>query len=35
LGIHFRFADTAGARMGEQVADWALDHYFRPVNRSD
>jgi hypothetical protein len=35
LGIHFRFADTGGARMGQQVADWALDHYFRPVNRRD
>jgi hypothetical protein len=31
LGIHFRFADTGGVRMGEQVADWSLDRYFRPV----
>lgn len=31
LGIHFRFADTAAARMGQQVARYALDHYFRPV----
>jgi hypothetical protein len=28
LGIHFRFADTAAAKMGQQVADYALDHYF-------
>jgi hypothetical protein len=32
LGFHFRFADTAGAQMGQQVAKWALDHYFRPVH---
>ena len=30
LGLHFRFADTAAARMGQQVADYALDHYFGP-----
>jgi hypothetical protein len=30
LGIHFRFADTGGVDMGQQVADWALDHYFGP-----
>jgi hypothetical protein len=28
LGIHFRFADTGGVKMGQRVADWALDHYF-------
>lgn len=28
LGIHFRFADTAGVNMGNQVADWAMNHYF-------
>ena len=32
LGIHFRFADTAGARMGQQVARYALDHYFQPLS---
>jgi hypothetical protein len=32
LGIHFRFADTAGVRMGKQVADWALDHYFERID---
>ena len=26
-----RTADTRGARMGQQVAEWALDHYFRPA----
>jgi hypothetical protein len=31
LGIHFRTADTAGAHMGQRVADWALTHYFRPT----
>ncbi len=31
LGIHFRFADTRGAEMGVQVAEWALDRYFRPT----
>jgi hypothetical protein len=33
LGFHFRTADTRGARMGQQVAEWALDHYFGPVGR--
>jgi hypothetical protein len=32
LGIHFRFADTAGVKMGNQVADWGLDHYFGPLD---
>jgi len=31
LGIHYRFADTLGLRMGQQVADWAADRYFHPV----
>jgi hypothetical protein len=31
LGIHFRTADTRGVDMGHHVADWALDHYFQPV----
>jgi hypothetical protein len=30
LGYHFRFADTTGARLGQQVGDYALDHYFEP-----
>jgi len=33
LGYHFRTADTRGARMGQQVAEWALDRYFGPVGR--
>jgi hypothetical protein len=33
LGIHFRTADVRGAQMGQHVADWALDHYFQPVNQ--
>jgi hypothetical protein len=31
LGIHFRTADTAGVKMGQHVANWALGHYFRPL----
>jgi hypothetical protein len=30
-GIHFRTADVVGNRMGKQVGDWALDHYFHPA----
>jgi hypothetical protein len=33
LGIHFRTADVRGAQVGQQVADWALNHYFQPVNQ--
>ena len=29
-GIHFRTADVLGITVGEQVANWALDHYFMP-----
>ncbi len=35
LGIHFRFADTAGVDMGQRVADWALDHYFGALGHRD
>jgi hypothetical protein len=31
LGIHFRFADTAGLKMGQRVANWVLDHAFQPI----
>ena len=31
LGIHFRTADRVAIRMGTQVADWGLDHYFEPT----
>jgi len=30
-GIHFRTADEVGNMMGMQIADWGLDHYFRPA----
>lgn len=29
-GIHFRTADVVALAMGKQVANWALDRYFRP-----
>ena len=32
LGIDFRHSDKLGVRMGHQVADWALDHYFQPLH---
>lgn len=32
LGIHFRTADVKGLAMGQQVADYALDHYFQPTD---
>jgi hypothetical protein len=28
-GIHFRFADTVAMAQGQQVADWAMDRYFK------
>jgi hypothetical protein len=31
LGIHFRFADTAGVTMGQRTASWVLNHAFLPV----
>jgi len=31
LGIHFRTADLKGVAMGQQVADYALNHYFQPT----
>lgn len=31
LGIHFRFADTAARKQGEQVAEWVSDHYLLPL----
>jgi hypothetical protein len=35
LGIHFRFADTAGVKMGQRVADYALSHYFHRLGGDD
>jgi len=31
LGIHFRFADEEGRRLGERVAHWTFQKYLRPV----
>jgi hypothetical protein len=31
LGIHFRFADTAGREQGENVADWTFNHFLLPL----
>jgi hypothetical protein len=35
LGLHFRFADTSAARMGQQVAHYGLTHYLQPVDEDD
>jgi hypothetical protein len=32
LGIHFRKAMVDGNQLGHEVADWALDRYFQPVD---
>lgn len=29
-GLHFRFADVSGLAGGTDIANWALDRYFRP-----
>ena len=33
LGIHFRFADTAGRTQGREVADWTFNHFLLPTRR--
>jgi hypothetical protein len=33
LGIHFRFADTAGRKQGRQAADWASKHFLLPTRK--
>jgi hypothetical protein len=33
LGIHFRFADTAGRTQGRRVADWTFNHFLLPLRR--
>ena len=33
LGIHFRFADTAGRTQGREVADWTFNHFLLPLHR--
>ena len=35
LGIHFRFADTAARKQGQQVAEWVQDHFLLPVDDDD
>lgn len=32
LGFHFRNSVEQGLRVGNNVADWALDRYFRRVH---
>jgi hypothetical protein len=34
-GIHFRTADVVGNAQGKKVGDWALDHYFQPLDDKD
>ena len=34
-GIHFRTADVDGNAQGKEVGDWALDHYFQPLDDKD
>jgi hypothetical protein len=31
MGIHFRFADTEGRRLGERVAHWTFEKFLRPA----
>ena len=31
-GIHFRFADRLGRRQGQDVAEWAFDHFLQPLD---
>lgn len=31
VGVHFRFANVAARTIGEQVADWAMERYFKPA----
>ncbi len=31
LGIHFRFADEDGRRLGAQIAEWTFDNFLRPL----
>jgi hypothetical protein len=31
VGVHFRFANSAAKVQGQQVADWAMDRYFKPA----
>jgi hypothetical protein len=33
LGIHFRFADTAARKQGQQVAEWTSNHFLLPLRK--
>ena len=33
-GIHFRFACTAGQRLGDQVAEWVVSNHLKPLKKS-
>lgn len=33
LGIHFRFADIAGRKQAQRVADWTFNHYLLPLRK--
>jgi hypothetical protein len=35
LGIHFRFADTAARKQGQQVAEWTFNHFLLPLRGDD
>jgi hypothetical protein len=35
LGIHFRFADVAARKQGEQVAEHAINHFLLPLRHDD
>jgi hypothetical protein len=31
-GIHYRTSDEVGARMGKEIANWALERYFQATD---
>jgi hypothetical protein len=31
-GLHFRTADVQGAELGENVANFAMENYFQPLD---
>ena len=35
LGIHFRFADTAARKQGQQVAEHAFNHFLLPLHANE
>ena len=34
-GIHFRFADEVGRKLGKQVAGWAFENFMRPLGQDN